>query len=59
MRSREFGELADAVADLCSRSGVPVWNETDREGLEAALWRFIHPDLARSPADPYHQVEGD
>jgi hypothetical protein len=59
MRSREFGELADAVADLCGRYGIPAWNETDREGLEAALWRFIHPDLAHSPADPYHEVEDD
>ena len=59
MRSREFGELADAVADVCVQYGVPAWKEEDRDCLEAALWRFIHPDLAHSPADPYHDVEAD
>ena len=27
--------------------------EDDRNRLAAALWRFIHPDLAHGPADPY------
>ena len=52
MRSREFGELAGDVADVCGRYGVPAWNEEDRERLEAALWRFIHPDLAPQPGRP-------
>jgi hypothetical protein len=59
MRSREFGELADTVADLCGQYGVPAWTEEYRDRLEAALWRFIHPDLAHGPADPYHDVEAD
>jgi hypothetical protein len=59
MRSREFGELADTVADLCARYGVPAWAEEDRDRLEAALWRFIHPDLAHGPTDPYPDVEAD
>jgi hypothetical protein len=59
MRSREFGELADTVAARCGRYGVPAWAEDDRDRLEAALWRFIHPDLAHGPADPYRDVEAD
>ena len=59
MRSREFGDLAGDVAAVCGRFGVPAWSEEDRERLEAALWRFIHPDLAHSPADPYRDVEAD
>ena len=59
MRAREFGELAGAVAAACGRYGVPAWSEEDRERLEAALWRFIHPDLAHSPADPYHNPDDD
>ena len=42
-----------------SRYGVPAWSEEDRERLEATLWRFIHPDLAHSPADPYHDPDED
>ena len=57
MRGREFGELAGDVAAACGRYGVPAWSEEDRERLEAALWRFIHPDLAHSPADPYHDPD--
>ena len=30
-----------------------AWSEDDRDRLAAALWRFIHPDLAHGPADPY------
>ena len=50
-----FAGLADEVAATCQRYGVPAWTEDDRDRLEAALWRFIHPDLAHSPADPYHR----
>ena len=59
MRSREFGDLAGDVAAACQRYGVPAWSEEDRERLEAALWRFIHPDLAHGPADPYHDPDED
>lgn len=53
MRVREFTDLADEVAAACVRRGVPVWSEDDQDRLEAALWQFIHPDLAGTPADPY------
>ncbi len=53
MRAREFAELADEVAATCHRYGVRTWSEYDRDRLAAALWRFIHPDLAHGPADPY------
>ena len=59
MRGREFGELTGDIAATCQRYGVPAWTEEDRERLEAALWRFIHPDLAHSPADPYHHPDED
>ena len=59
MRAREFTGLAGEVAATCQRYGVPAWTEDDRERLEAALWRFIHPDLADSPADPYHDPDED
>ena len=59
MRGREFTGLAGEVAAICGRYGVPAWTEDDRERLEAALWRFIHPDLAGSPADPYHEPDED
>jgi hypothetical protein len=57
MRGREFADLADDIAVTCDRYGVPAWREEGRERLEAALWRFIHPDLANSPADPYHDPD--
>ena len=59
MRSRELADLTDEVAATCQRFGVPAWSEEDRERLEATLWRFIHPDLAHSPADPYHDPDED
>ena len=57
MRARELADLTDEVAATCQRYGVPVWTEDDRDRLEAALWRFIHPDLAGTPADPYQPAE--
>jgi hypothetical protein len=59
MRARDFGALADDMAAICDRHGVPAWAEDDRNRLEAALWRFIHPDLAGGPADPYRTTEDD
>ena len=59
MRGREFTGLAGEVAAICGRYGVPAWTEDDRQRLEAALWRFIHPDLAHSPPDPYHEPDED
>jgi len=59
MRAREFTGLAGEVAATCQRYGVPAWTEDDRERLEAALWRFIHPDLAGSRADPYQDSDED
>ena len=56
---RELADLTDEVAAVCQRYGVPAWTEDDRERLEAALWRSIHPDLADSPADPYHDPDED
>jgi hypothetical protein len=53
MRARDFAELADDVAATCHRYGVTAWSEDDRERLDAALWRFIHPDLTHGPAGPY------
>jgi hypothetical protein len=53
MPDREFGALAGDVAAACIRHGVPAWSEDDRGRLERALWRFIHPDLAGTPADPW------
>ncbi len=53
MRPREFAALADEVAATCQRYGVRAWSDDDRDRLAAALWRFIHPDLAHGPADPY------
>jgi hypothetical protein len=53
MRPRDFAELTDEVAMTCHRHGVAVWAEHDRNRLAAALWRFIHPELAHGPADPY------
>ena len=52
MRPRDFAELADEVAAACQRYGVRAWSEDDREQLDAALWRFIHPDLADPYTDP-------
>jgi hypothetical protein len=52
MRPRDFAGLADEVAATCQRYGVRAWSEDDRERLDAALWRFIHPDLAHGRADP-------
>jgi hypothetical protein len=57
MRVGECGELADEVAAACHRHGVAVWSEHDRDRLAAALWRFIHSDLAHRPADPYADPE--
>ena len=59
MRARELADLTDEVAAVCQRYGVPAWTEDDRERLEAALWRFIHPDLAGSRADPYQDSDED
>jgi hypothetical protein len=53
MRPRDFADLADEVAVTCQRYGVRAWSEHDRDRLCAALWRFIHPDLAGTRADPY------
>ena len=55
MRPRDFAELADEVAATCQRYGVRTWSEDDRERLDAALWRFIHPDLAHGPGRPLHR----
>jgi hypothetical protein len=59
MRAREFTDLAGEVAAACQRHGVPVWSEDDRDRLETALWRFIHPDLAHTSADPYPGIGDD
>jgi hypothetical protein len=59
MRSREFGELAADVAAVLCRYGVPAWSENDRDELERTLWRFIHPDLAGTPADPFNDPDDD
>ena len=59
MRAREFAALAAEVTATCQRYGVPTWTEDDRQRLEAALWRFIHPDLAGSRADPYQDSDED
>jgi hypothetical protein len=53
MRRRDFADLADEVAATCQRYGVRAWSDDDRTRLAAALWRFIHPDLAGTRADPY------
>jgi hypothetical protein len=53
MRDWESGALADDVAAACGRHCVPAWSEDDRDRLEEALWRFTHPDLAGTPADPW------
>jgi hypothetical protein len=53
MRPRDFAGLADEVAATCQRYGVRAWSDDDRHRLAAALWRFVHPDLAGTPADPY------
>jgi hypothetical protein len=57
MRPAEFAQLADEVAATCKRYGVRVWSENDRDRLAAALWRFIHPDLAHGPTDPYTEPD--
>jgi hypothetical protein len=57
MRAHEFADLTDDAAGLCQRYGVPAWTEGDRDRLAAALWRFIHPDLAHGPADPYTDTD--
>ena len=54
MRPRDFASLADEVAATCQRYGVRAWSEDDRDRLAAALWRFIHPDLAGTPGRPLH-----
>jgi hypothetical protein len=59
MRPREFAELADEVAATCQRYGVRAWSEDDRDRLTAALWRFIHPDLTGTPADPHADRDDD
>jgi hypothetical protein len=59
MRAGEFARLTDDVAGLCQRYGVPAWTEEDRDRLAATLWRFIHPDLAGGPADPYTNPDED
>lgn len=59
MRPRDFAQLADEVAATCRRYGVTAWSEDDRHRLAAALWRFIHPDLAHGPADPYTNPDDD
>ncbi len=58
MRDQEFGALADDAAAACIRHGVPAWSQDDRDRPEEALWRFIHPDLARTPADPWADPDG-
>ena len=59
MRPREFAQLADEVAVTCQRYGVRAWSEDDRDRLAAALWRFIHPELGGTPADPYTDPDDD
>jgi len=59
MRGREFTALTNEVAATCQRYGIPAWTEDDQQRLEATLWRFIHPDLAHSTADPYHDPDED
>jgi hypothetical protein len=59
MRPGDFAELAEEVTATCQRHGVRAWSEDDRDRLNAALWRFIHPDLAHGPADPYTDPEDD
>jgi hypothetical protein len=59
MRPRDFPELADEVAAACQRYGVRAWPEHDRDRLAAALWGFIHPDLAGTRADPYTDPDDD
>jgi hypothetical protein len=57
MRPGEFADLAEEVAAVCERHGVRACSEDDQDRLGAALWRFIHPDLAHGPADPYHDPD--
>lgn len=57
MPDREFDALADKVAAICGQSGVPVWTDDDRDRLDQALWHFIHPDLAGTDADPWHDPD--
>jgi hypothetical protein len=59
MRPRDFAGLADEVVDTCQRYGVRAWSDGDRDRLDAALWRFIHPDLAHGRADPYTDPDDD
>jgi hypothetical protein len=58
MHPRAFAALADDVAAVCERHRVPVWLDDTRQALEAALWGFVHPDLAGTAADPYRHLYG-
>ena len=53
MPRREFDALAGEVAAVCRRYGVDAWDPGDVDRLDAALWRFIHPDLDGTAADPF------
>ena len=57
MRGREFAAWPGSPP--LAAVWRPAWTEDDEQRLEAALWRFIHPDLAGSPADPYHDPDED
>jgi hypothetical protein len=59
MRPRDFAQLADEVAAACQRHGIRAWSEHERDRLDSALWRFVHPDLAHGPADPYTNPDDD
>jgi hypothetical protein len=59
MPRREFDALAGEVAAICQRYGVDAWDPADVDRLDAALWRFIHPDLACTAADPWNDPDED
>ncbi|GAA1526491.1 hypothetical protein GCM10009678_04950 [Actinomadura kijaniata] len=54
MEPRGFAELADQVAQVLEQHGVSVYHSWERQRLDQTLWEFIHPDLADSLANPYH-----
>jgi hypothetical protein len=55
MADRAFTAFVSEVAAVCDRHRIPAHLDRDAERLERALWEFIHPDLAGTDTDPYHQ----
>ncbi|MCP2340176.1 hypothetical protein [Actinomadura rupiterrae] len=56
MPDRAFQDLATEVAEVLNRHRVQVHLYSEWERLEAALWEFIHPDLACSDTNPYRAL---